>query len=72
MFFISNRSFNDAVEHRVCEEMKRIDEIRWRDEREREQQRQIRDLENRLIKVEKKLEIDHPSHYTCEAVRAGY
>lgn len=44
----------------------------WRDEREREQDRIMRDLELRLIAVEKKNGIDHPSHKCLEAVRAGY
>lgn len=70
--FISRKRFNEEVEKRVCEEMKRIDELHWRDDREREQNRYMRDLENRLIKVERACGIDHPSHNTCEAVRAGY
>ena len=71
MVFVSKKRFREEVEQRVCEEMKRIDEMRWRDDREREMQRIMRDMENRLIRVEKELEIDHPSHNCCEDVRAG-
>lgn len=67
---ISRKRFNEEVERRVCEEMKRIDELRWRDDREREQERHMRDLEMRLSKVEKACGVDHPSHNTYEAVRA--
>ena len=69
---ISRKRFNEEVERRVCEEMKRRDEMIWRDEREREQNRIMRDLELRLIAVEKKNGIEHPSHKCMEAVRAGY
>ena len=69
---ISRKRFNEEVERRVCEEMKRFDEMRWREEREREWYRERREFENRLIKVEKELGIDHPSHHTIEAARAGY
>lgn len=67
---ISRKRFNEEVEKRVCEEMKRIDELRWRDEREREMRRYMGDLEIRLIAVEKKNGIDHPSHqHLAENVR---
>ena len=69
---ISKKRFNEEVEKRVCEERNRWEEWRWREERERDAHREMRDLENRLIKVEKACGIDHPSHNTLEAVRAGY
>lgn len=69
---ISKKRFNEEVEKRVCEEMKKIDEYRWREDREREHQRRMADLEIRLIALEKKNGINHPSHNTFEAVRAGY
>ena len=72
MIFMSKRRFHDAVERRVSEEMKKYEEYRWRDEQEREQARIRRDLEKRLIQVEKACGIDHPSHRCLEAVRAGY
>lgn len=69
---ISRKRFNEEVERRVCEEMKRRDEMIWRDKREREQNRIMRDLELRLIAVEKKNGIEHPSHKCMETVMAGY
>lgn len=60
---ISKKRFNEEVEKRVCEEMKRIDEMRWRDDREREMYRHMGDLEARLIAVEKANGIDHTSHH---------
>lgn len=44
----------------------------WRDEREREMHKRMSDMELRLIAVEKKNGIDHPSHKCLEAVRTGY
>lgn len=72
MFFISRNRFNAEVEKRVCEEMKRVEEWRWREDKEREHRMEMRELENRLIKVEKCCGIDHPSRNSLEAVRAGY
>ena len=60
---ISKKRFNEEVEKRVCEEMKKYDEYRWRDERERETRREMCELKNRLIECEKKCGIDHPSHH---------
>lgn len=70
--FFSRKRFEKEVEKRVCEERKRFEEWRWREEQERESRNRMRDLEIRLIKVEKACGIDHPSHNTLEAVRAGY
>lgn len=69
---ISRKRFDKEVEKRVCEEMKRFEEFQWREERERERCREMRELEIRLIALEKACGIDHPSHRTLEAVRAGY
>ena len=69
---ISRKRFNKEVEKRVQEEMKRAEEWHWREDRERERCREMRDLEIRLIKCEKSLNIDHPSHNTLEAARAAY
>ena len=52
---ISRKRFNEEVEKRVQEEVKRIEEWHWREERERERCREMRDLENRLIAVEKRV-----------------
>ena len=69
---ISRKRFNEEVEKRVSEEMKKFEEWHWREDREREHLRQMRELENRLIALEKACGIDHPSHHTLEAVRPGY
>ena len=69
---ISRKRFDQEVEKRVLEEMKKVEEYHWREEREREQRRRMSDLEIRLIKVEKSCGFDHPSHHAIEAVRAGY
>lgn len=69
---ISKKRFSEEVEKRVQEEVKRIEEWHWREDRERERYKEMRDLENRLIAVEKACGIDHPSHKSLEAVRAGY
>lgn len=69
---ISRKRFEAEVQKRVEEEIKKFLEHQWREDREREYCRQQRELENRLIAVEKACGIDHPSHNTLEAVRAGY
>jgi hypothetical protein len=69
---ISRKRFEKEVRERVEQELHRFYEHRDREDREREHIRQIRELENRLIKVEKACGIDHPSHNTLEAVRACY
>ena len=69
---ISKKRFNEEVENRVREEMKKFEEWHWREERNRERHKEMRDLENRLIKVEKCCGIDHHSHNALEAVRANY
>lgn len=69
--FFSRKRFEEEVEKRVQEEVKRIEEWHWREEKEREQRREQRDLEIRLIAVEKACGIEHPSHRSMEAVRAG-
>ena len=69
---ISKKRFNEEVEKRVQEEVKRIEEWHWREDRERERYKEMRELENRLIAVEKACGIDHPSHKCLEAARAGY
>lgn len=63
---ISRKRFNEEVDRRVQEELERFDEMRWRNEREREQNRVMKELELRLIAVEKKNGIDHPSHKSLE------
>lgn len=66
MFFVSKRRFLEEVEKRVCEEMKKYEEYRYRDEQERRHNAERRELEKRLIEVEKRNGIDHPSHHRAE------
>lgn len=72
MIFMSKRRFYEEVERRVSEEIKKYEEYRYRDEQERRANETRRELENRLIAVEKACGIDHPSHRCLEAVRAGF
>lgn len=72
MLFVSKKNFEEEVEKRVCEKLKVFEENQWRDERERERHRYIGDLEQRLIVVEKRMGIDHPSHRLGDNVRACY
>ena len=69
---ISKKRFEEEVAKRADEVIQKYEEHRWRKERERDHYRQMRELENRLIAVEKANGIDHPSHHTSEAARAGY
>ena len=69
---ISKKRFEAEIQKRVEEAVCKVHENIFRDEREREHCRQMRELENRLIGVEKACGIDHPSHRTLEAARAGY
>lgn len=72
MLFASKKKFDEEVEKRVCEKLKTFEENQWRDERERERHRYVSDLEQRLIVVEKRLRIKHPSHNRGDNVRACY
>jgi hypothetical protein len=67
MMIISRKRFDEEVAKRVCEELKRFEEDMWRDEREREQNRNMRDLEVRLIQVEKACGINNHSHQNVTA-----
>ena len=59
---ISKKKFEAEVQKRVDEAISKFQEHVWHDEREREQNRRMDQLERRLIEVEKKNGIDHPSH----------
>ena len=72
MLFVSKKKFEEAVEKRVGEQLKIFEENQWRNEREREQHRYTSDLEQRLIVVEKRLRIKHPSHNRGDNVSACY
>ena len=41
---ISKKRFNEEVEKRVQEEVKRIEEWHWREDRERERYKEMREL----------------------------
>ena len=69
---ISRKRFEAEVQKRVEEAVCKVQENNWREDRERERYREMRDLEIRLIKCEKSLGIEHPSHDTCEAKRICY
>ena len=69
---ISKKRFNEEVEMRAREKVEKYEEYRYREDRDRERYREMRDLENRLIQVEKACGIDHPSHKALEAARAVY
>ena len=60
------RNIKQAVEEAIC----KVEENHWRAESERNKERFVHDMERRLIEVEKKSGIDHPSHHrdvTCKA-----
>lgn len=59
---ISRKRFEAEVNKRVEEAACKIQENVWRDEREREQNRFVSELERRIIALEKKNGIEHPSH----------
>ena len=65
---ISRKRFEAEVEKRVVDEVRKVEESYWRNERERDRERIIGLLEERLIAVEKKNGIDHPSHHRGECV----
>ena len=59
---ISRKRFEAEVNKRVEELAAKIQEDSWRNEREREQDRFASELEQRVIALEKKNGIEHPSH----------
>lgn len=59
---ISRKRFEAEVNKRVEEALNKFQENVWRDEREREQNRFAGELEQRIIALEKKNGIEHPSH----------
>ena len=59
---ISRKRFEAEVNKRVEEAICKFQENVWRDEREREQNRFASELEQRVIALEKKNGIEHPSH----------
>lgn len=68
--FISKKRLKEIVESREMEVKKdyeerfrRGEEQRYREDRDREMNWNLRKLEDRMIEVEKKCGIDHPSHH---------
>lgn len=59
---ISKKRFEAEVNKRVEEAICKFQENVWRDERERDQNRFASELEQRVIALEKKNGIEHPSH----------
>ena len=67
---ISRKRFEAECQKRVEEEVCKAHERIWQDERQRDIYRNMEDLEQRLIAVEKANGIDHPSHHRGENARA--
>ena len=59
---ISRKKFEAEVNKRVEEAVCKVQENVWREDREREQNRFVSELEKRVIALEKKNGIEHPSH----------
>ena len=64
---ISKKRFEAEVNKRVEEAVCKVQENNWREDREREQNRFAGELEQRIIALEKKNGIDHPSHHNGNA-----
>lgn len=59
---ISRKRFEEEVEKRVSEAVCKVHEQFWKDERDRQMHRMYDAMEQRVIALEKKNGIDHPSH----------
>ena len=64
---ISRKRFEAEIAKRVEEAVCKAQERIWQEERQRDMYRSIGELETRLIEVEKKNGIDHPSHHNGNA-----
>lgn len=69
---ISKKRFEEECRKRVDEAICKIEENHWRNERERNREQFLNQLEKRLIAVEKKNGIDHPSHHREETCTAAW
>ena len=69
---ISKKRFEEEVQKRVEEAIKKVDENHWRYEREQRQGQFIDQLYKRLIAVEKACGIDHPSHHPGDNIPAAW
>ena len=65
---ISRKRFEAEANKRVEEALCKAHEQFYRDERDRERHRELHALELRIIALEKKNGIDHPSHHCGENV----
>lgn len=65
---ISRKRFQEELRKREEEVACKVQENMWAEERERMRNREMAELERRLIEVEKKCGIDHPSHHANERV----
>ena len=59
---ISRKRFQEEVDKQVNEAVRKAEEQMWNNERERDQNRFAGELEQRIIALEKKHGIEHPSH----------
>lgn len=69
---ISKKRFEEEVQKRVEEAVKKVDENRWRFEREQRQGQFLEQLQKRIIALEKACGIDHTSHHPCDNMTAGW
>jgi hypothetical protein len=67
---ISKKRFEEEVNKRVDEAVRKVEENHWRFEREERMGRHIDQLQGRLIECEKKCGIDHPSHHKGDTMTA--
>ena len=66
--FISRKKFEEEVNKRAEEKIAQAQERMWQEDRMRDMYRNISDLEIRLIAVEKKNGIEHPSHNNVKGI----
>lgn len=59
---ISRKRFDAEINKKVEEARCKMQDDFWREERERERYREMGALEQRIIALEKKNGIEHPSH----------
>ena len=59
---ISRKRFQEEVDKQVNEAVRKAEEQMWNNEQERNKQRFLSELEQRIIALEKKNGIEHPSH----------
>lgn len=69
---ISRKRFEAETQKKVEEAIAKVHEQFYRDERDRERLRECHALELRIIALEKKNGIDHPSHHRGENVPLCY